>query len=561
MPESNDQNSSWNRREPQSFETEDSGTGQWEDSGTESPREWDASDFDLSLRFEDYAPLWMQKVKSFFGKDPEWSLASSVGAIAIILTVLLLLAMPDHRPMDVAADFAKPVILGSLPDSKPIDSRIEFVPPDSFLLVDFETEPLYVSFGNKHRPFSGIAAREEKPTRLELPDFNLAPEPASSLVLNVQKIRIIEREMLDPNIDAQFLVEAKSDSVELHSQLEPADRFLFDQNWKLIDLARVDLIEPQIIRPTLYHERYPGGQPSRQHLQVGQEQPFERSRLDHLTRVTAPQQEAKLNLDIRKQFPESGTANQLLTYSILVKNSGTSPAYDVHVDETLSPLASLVDFSPRGEVKENHLHWKISRLDPNEERELRVKVFLNQTGNVKTNSKIKLVSNVAASTQITALNLDVQIKGPETVTEGDIFGIDFVITNQGERNQKEVSLDLDLPAGLEHQQGRQLTLKIDQLDSKQSRTFRARVKATKTGAVSSQAILMAEGLALGEAALDQKVVKRKTERKPTPAKQVTPAPNSTPAPSAQSPSAQSPSAPAQSCPCQPITLPVFYFVP
>ena len=545
IPESDNHNSSWNRREPQPFEAEELGPNELDNSETEIPREseWDSSEFDLSLKFEDYAPLWLQKVKSLFDKDPEWSLTSTVGAIAIILTVILLLAMPDNRPMDVVADeLAEPVILGSLPDSKPIDSRIEFVLPDSLLLVDFETEPLYVLFGNEHKPFSGIAAREETPTRPKFPDFNLTPEPASSLVLNVQKIRVIEREILDPNIDAQFLVEAKPASGELQSQLDPADRFLFDQNWKLIDLARADLQAPQVIRPALYHERFPGGK----YLQVGQEQPFDRSQLDHLTRATAPQREAQLNLEIRKQFPESGTVNNLLTYSILVKNGGTSPAYDVLVDETLSPLASLVDFSPRGEVKENHLHWKIVRLDPDEERELRVKVFLNQTGSVKTNSNIKLASNVSASTEISALNLDVQIKGPEIVVEGDIFPIDFVITNQGDRDQKEVSLDLDLPEGLEHQQGRRLTLKIAQLAPHQSRTFRARVKATKAGVVASQAVLFAQGLSLGEAALKQKVVVRKVEPKPTPAKQAVPATNfkST-----------------QACPCQPVALPVFYLVP
>ncbi|MFK7778060.1 MAG: hypothetical protein QM501_08070 [Gimesia sp.] len=556
MPESDDHNSSWNRREPQPLEAEEAWPNDLDDSETEIPdeSEWDASKFDLGFKFEDYAPIWVQNVKAFYNKDPEWSLTSTIGAIAIILTVSLLLAMPDNKPMDVVAELAEPVILGSLPDSKPIDSRIEIAPSDSYLLVDFETEPLYVSFGKLQNSFSGMIVQEEKRIRLDLPDFktpefNPSAEPRPALVLDVQKIRVIEREMLDPNIDLQFLVETKSNSIEMQSQLNPSDRFLFDQNWKLIDLARADQQRPQIIRPTLYHERFPHGK----HLQVGQEEHFDRSQLDHLTRVTTAQQESRINLEIRKQFPESGTVNQLLTYSIIVKNGGTSPAYDVLIDETLSPLVSLVDFSPRGEVKENHLHWKIARLDPEEERELSVKVYLNQTGNVKTHSNIKLASNVAASTEIYALNLNVQIKGPETVIEGNTFPIDIVITNQGKQDQAGINLNLDLPEGLEHEQGRRLTLKIDQLNANQSRTLRARVKSIKPGVVISQVILMAGGHSLGEAALEQTIQKRKYDAAPSPvpSKQKVPDAKFTPLQSV----------PTQLCPCQPVALPVFYLIP
>lgn len=560
MPESDKQNSSWKRREPQAFEAEETEFNDLEDSTFESldDPEWDASDFKLTLEFEDYAPLWVQKVKSFFERDPEWSLASTVGAIAIILTLILLLAMPADEPMDVVAELADPVILGDLPDTKPIDSRIEFAPTDSFLLVDFETEPLYVSLGEIQDSFSRAIVQqpEEKPIRLEFPEMNSTPERSPLLVLDVQKIRVIERELLDPDIDAQFLVETKSESTEMQSQLNPADLVLFDQDWKLIDLARADLQAPQIIRPTLYHERFPGGE----HLQVGEERPADRDQLDRLTRATAPDQESHLNLEIRKQFPESGTVNNLLTYSILVKNGGNSPAYDVLVEETLSPLASLVDFSPRGEVKENHLHWKIAQLDPDEERALLVKVYLNQTGSVKTNSQIKLASNVTASTEISALNLDVQIKGPDTAIEGDTFPIDIEVTNRGERDQTEINLDLDLPEGLEHSEGRRLTLKIDQLNASQTRTFRARVKGIKPGIVKSQAVVLAAGQSLGEAAIEQTILERQFESAPPPkpSKQADPAAEFYSTPTQTIPV---PTAPAQFCPCRPIAPPVFYLVP
>ncbi len=574
MPESDDHNSSLNRREPESsdFEVEDAWRSELEESGAEPPYEadWDSSrldddeieDFDLSFKFEDYAPVWVQKIKVLFSTDPEWSLASAVGVLAILLTVILLLGVPDGKQERLTAEIVVPeqAVVSSVPLFNPIDTRIEIEPSGPYPLVELGTEPLYVSFGDRDPFFPGIVTREEKPMRPELPlsfpEFNPTPEPASapSLVLNVQKIRIIEREMFDPDIDQQFFVEATRTLPEMHSRLEAADRFLFDQSWKLIDLARADSQMQQTIRPTLYHERFPGGE----HVQVGQEQPADRSQLDSFTRASAPPQEERLNLEIRKQVPPTGAAQNLLTYSILVKNRGTLPAYNVHVDETLSPLASLVDFSPPAEVKQNHLHWKIARLDPEEERELQVKIFLGQEGSVKTNSNITLASNVAASTEISAARLDLQINGPEMVTAGEIYAIDFVVSNQGAVEQNDVLLNLDLPEGLEHQAGRQLTFKMNQLAANESRTLRARVKATKSGSFTSQAALMADGTALDEAELRQNVVERKTEPAATPAQQRAPLSTAKPAPAAAPAAAV---APVQVCPCQPVYGPIFYLVP
>lgn len=582
MPESDEHNSSLNRRKPASseFESEHTWRSELEDSETAPPieSEWDANelddeleDFDLSFKFEDFAPLWLQKVKSFFSSDPEWSIASTVGALAIILTVLLLLALPEDNVKRVADSIVapEPALVTSVPESEPIDSRIEIEPSAALPVVEIGTEPLFVSFGDLQDSFSGIVVREERPVRLEvplnLPEFNLTPEPASapSLVMNVQNIRIIEREIRDPAIDDLFVVESRSALPEMQSQIEPAERFLFDQSWKLIDLARAAADTQPTIRPTLYHERFPGGE----HLQVGQEQPVDRNQLDRLTRTTAPQPEERVNVEIKKQIPQTGTAQNLLTYSILVKNRGTSPAYDIHVDEALSPLASLVDFSPPAEVKQNHLHWKIARLDPDEERELQVKVFLNREGSVKTTSNIKLASNVASATDISAARLDLQIKGPEVLTAGETFPLVIVVSNQGEQNQQEVSLNLDLPEGLSHQQGRQLTFKLDQLAAGQSRTLRARIKATKSGRFTSQAVLMAAGNSLGEAVLAQNIVEKKMEDAPRPPQRTAPAstpkskqPTSPAVPAATAKPAAT--APVQVCPCQPVYYgPVFYLIP
>lgn len=578
MPESDDRNSSWNRRKSLSSDSEierefhaeienvsienDSSEDQYQSDFDSNSSDDDLDDYDFSLQFEDYAPAWFLKIKSLYGTDPEWLLAATFGVIAIVLTITLLLSAPDGNEEYVSAAMVAPVpqALETQPDVDLINSRITLNAPDPLAFVEVGTSSLLVAFGEITNRNSEVVIHNDDPFRLDVPlkrpEFKPVPESISepSIVMNIQKIRIIESEILEPGIDQDFFVKARPAQSEMQRQLVPQERLLFDQNWRLVNLARTEAQLQQNIRPTLYHERVSGGK----HLQVGQEEPMDRSQLDRLSRATIPQSNENINLEIRKIIPQNGIAQNLLTYSILITNQGKSSAYDVQVNELLSPDVSLVDVLPRAEVNQNNLSWKIARLDPDQEREFQVKVFLNQAGRVKTNSIIKLASKVSASTEITTPRIEVEMKGPEVVAEGEIFPIEFVVSNQGRKSQHEVSLNLDLPDGLEHDQGRQLTLKINQLAPDESRTFSARVKATKSGALTSQAILATQGITFDPVKLKQKVIERtpdsvrmpvsekKPDNRPTPVRKEVPV---------------VPAVPVKSCPCQPVYYPVLYLIP
>ncbi|HAW30213.1 MAG TPA: hypothetical protein DCY03_19170, partial [Planctomycetaceae bacterium] len=345
-----------------------------------------------------------------------------------------------------------------------------------------------------------------------------------------------------------FLVEAVVTGGDLVSRLVPGDRFLFDESWTLVNLDRAQAPSRATIRPTLYHERIPGNE----HLQVGQEQPLEPDLRESVR--PDPGKREELHVEIRKTIPQQGTAANTLAYSIIVKNQGTTPAFDVDVNETLSPAASLVDLTPPAEVRQNQLSWKIARLEPQEERELQVKVYLAEEGSVETSSLVKLVSNVSSTTDIFTPSLELKIKGPDVVAEGAVFPLEIQVSNRGRQDQNSVNLNLDLPEGLMHEQGRQLSFQMDQLAANETRTLQARVRAVKAGKVTSQASVSSDSLPLDETVLVQNVIPKpakpkQPETKAT--KPTTPAPTVTPNP---------PAAPGQQCPCQ-IPVIEFYTVP
>ena len=569
MPPADDHNSDLNRRapaetapgangreEPDEISTANSSESDWYSEEIED----DAVEYDLSLKFEDYAPAWLIKLKTLFGRAPEWSISYSLGATAIVLTILLLLAMPADEPSEVefVEEFTPaPVEVMSAvrEEDDLIDSRISVELPliDGIALA--ETEPLYVSFGELPQHIAATPARDEfmlpREQPIVLPDLELPPEPAAAdpeLTLNVQRIRISEREMRDPGMDEPFLVEAVVTGGDLVSRLVPGDRFLFDESWTLVNLDRAQAQSRATIRPTLYHERITGNE----HLQVGQEQPLEPDLRESVR--PDPGKREELHVEIRKTIPQQGTAANTLAYSIIVKNQGTTPAFDVDVNETLSPAASLVDLTPPAEVRQNQLSWKIARLEPQEERELQVKVYLAEEGSVETSSLVKLVSNVSSTTDIFTPSLELKIKGPDVVAEGAVFPLEIQVSNRGRQDQNSVNLNLDLPEGLMHEQGRQLSFQMDQLAANETRTLQARVRAVKAGKVTSQASVSSDSLPLDETVLVQNVIPKpakpkQPETKAT--KPTTPAPTVTPNP---------PAAPGQQCPCQ-IPVIEFYTVP
>lgn len=566
MPPADDHNSDLNRRARADAASAENGREESDEISTanSSKSDWysaeiedDAVEYDLSLKFEDYAPAWLIKFKALFGSAPEWSVASTLGAIAIILTILLLLAMPADEPGEIEVteeDTPVEVEQAEPEEDNLIDSRIVLEIPavDGFVLA--ETDPLYVSFGELPQHIAATPARDEfmlpRERPIILPDFELPPEPTaaeSELTVDVQRIRIIEREMRDPGIDEPFLVEAVVTAGDLVSQLEPGDRFLFDESWTLVNLDRTQAQTRATIRPTLYHERITGNK----HLQVGQEQPLEPVLRESVRPEPGKQEE--LHVEIRKTIPQQGTAADTLTYSILVKNRGTTTAFDVDVNETLSPAASLVDLTPPAEVNQNQLSWKIARLEPNEERELQIQLYLAEEGKVETSSLVTLVSNVTSTTEISAPSLELKIKGPDVVSEGEVFPLEILISNRGRQNQNSVNLSLDLPEGLIHEQGRQLSFQMDQLAANETRTLQARVRAVKAGKVTSRASLSSDSLPLDEMELVQNVIlKPATPKQPEtkvtkPATTVIPTTPVTPTP---------PAAPGQTCPCQ---VPVYYY--
>lgn len=209
------------------------------------------------------------------------------------------------------------------------------------------------------------------------------------------------------------------------------------------------------------------------------------------------------NLVLQKSAPENATVGTPLKYSILVKNEGDATAYDVVVEDEVTPAAEVNGVYPQSEIdrQTNKLIWKFAKIEPGEDQTITVEVVPTGEGTMDGVATVRFKTQVKATTVVTAPRLEVQMRGPDEVRLGDEVKYSYVITNRGSGEARDVYVRTLLPedGGLRHPAGNDLEYKIDSLKPNEQREislaviagepgeFRADAEVTATGGIKDQA--------------------------------------------------------------------------
>lgn len=209
------------------------------------------------------------------------------------------------------------------------------------------------------------------------------------------------------------------------------------------------------------------------------------------------------NLVLQKSAPENATVGTPLKYSILVRNEGDATAYDVVVEDEVTPAAEVSGVYPQSEIdrQTNKLIWKFAKIEPGEDQTITVEVVPTGEGTMDGVATVRFKTQVKATTVVTAPRLEVQMRGPDEVRLGDEVKYSYVITNRGSGEARDVYVRTLLPedGGLRHPAGNDLEYKIDSLKPNEQREislaviagepgeFRADAEVTATGGIKDQA--------------------------------------------------------------------------
>ena len=136
---------------------------------------------------------------------------------------------------------------------------------------------------------------------------------------------------------------------------------------------------------------------------------------------------------LQKIGPANLTVGQSLTYEIVLKNTGATPATQVRLEDELPTGARLLEASPRPDHSGSRLLWTLARLEPGEERHWRIRIHPAGAGEIRSSATVTYVAAVASTlrTQVAQPRLAVTLSGPESVQLGEPATFQIQVKNTG----------------------------------------------------------------------------------------------------------------------------------
>jgi uncharacterized repeat protein (TIGR01451 family) len=215
---------------------------------------------------------------------------------------------------------------------------------------------------------------------------------------------------------------------------------------------------------------------------------------------------AQPQLTITKQAPAEAVIGQTLEYSILVKNIGRSPAYNVVVEDQIPKGTECTGTAPKCETENKKLIWKLGALEAGQEQTLRVRVIPTDAGEIGSIATVSFSAEVAARTKIVEPTAKLTVSGPQEIIAGQSGQYRLVISNNGPVDLSGLWVRTKLPEGLNHTGGRDLEYELGDLPRGQSRDVSLALQGETPGAWHYDVSITRDDRELARAATDVSVI-------------------------------------------------------
>ena len=103
----------------------------------------------------------------------------------------------------------------------------------------------------------------------------------------------------------------------------------------------------------------------------------------------------------------------------------------------------------------------------------------------------------ATMTHVAKAKLRLEVSGPKTISVGGKYRVRFRVTNRANVESEEVSISVDLPAGLFHPKGRALIYEMGRMRAGETGDVFLTVRADKAGVATHRAELISAGKIIG----------------------------------------------------------------
>jgi uncharacterized repeat protein (TIGR01451 family) len=239
--------------------------------------------------------------------------------------------------------------------------------------------------------------------------------------------------------------------------------------------------------------------------------PTRRSSSDLLwTSLAYPTGDAKTSaIGLEKGLPREARVNQPFDYTLVVTNLTSQKLQEVVITDALDQAFKVTSSVPAAARAEGGtMRWNLGTLGPRESKTITVTGSASGQGEIGCCTGVSYNSLLCAAVPIVAPQLRVSKAGPAEALKCDEIAYRFEVSNPGTGSVTDVRITDPLPEGLETLDGkRAITFDVGTLGAGQSRTFNARVKATKTGSFQNHASATGSGVESVDSAIVTTVVR------------------------------------------------------
>lgn len=189
---------------------------------------------------------------------------------------------------------------------------------------------------------------------------------------------------------------------------------------------------------------------------------------------------------IHKRAPDQVQVGKPATFVIQVQNVGVVEAADVQIHDRIPAGMTLIESTPQAQLEGDRLVWQLGALEPGGERTVSMQLVPEVEGELGSVARVSFEAAASVRTVSTRPALKITQRAPAQVLIGQQLEIELEVSNPGTGAATGVTLQTDVPDGLEHPKGRQLDNLIGTLGPGEVRRQVLRLRAVAPGQVSSE---------------------------------------------------------------------------
>ncbi len=199
-------------------------------------------------------------------------------------------------------------------------------------------------------------------------------------------------------------------------------------------------------------------------------------------------------IKVEKSMPSEVNVNQPFEYQIKVSNLTDMELKDVTVTEMLADNFKMSESSPKGTVEGKKAVFKMPTVGPKQSKVITIKGSAVNTDCIKTCATVSYTLAICANVNVVEPAIMLTKQAPSRVLLCEEIPITLTVKNTGTGMAEKITITDNLVDGLMTSSGAgKLNFAVDSLEPGESKTFRAMLKAEKTGNYKNSAMATADG--------------------------------------------------------------------